>query len=34
MFNKKVKKESIAENVDVLKNTVSTLKLLKTGVFV
>ena len=34
MFNKKVKKESIVENVDVLKNTVSTLKLLKTGVFV
>ena len=34
MFNKKVKKESIAENVDVLKNAVSTLKLLKTGVFV
>ena len=34
MFNKKVKKESIAENVDVLKNTMSTLKLLITSVFV
>ena len=33
MFDKKVKKESIVENVDVLKNTMSTLKLLITSVF-